>query len=85
MAIPEVSSASEPAQPEQTGSGAQTSPTGSGVSANLTGIVTLNDLEAKAKPVADAIKFAIASNMCSAANRSNERIKETLREADRPG
>jgi hypothetical protein len=44
---------------------------------------TLADLEKVAKPLADAIKFAMASNMCSAANRSNQRIRETLKEAER--
>ncbi len=47
------------------------------------GISTMADLEKIAKPLADAIKFAIASNMCSASNRSNQRMKETLQEAQR--
>ena len=82
MTTPEVSSASEASQSQQPETEA-TQQAASGVPANLTGIATMAELEIKAKPVAEAIKFAIASNICSASTRSNERIKETLREGSR--
>lgn len=56
---------------------ADSSTAGAGVS----GIKTLGDLEAVAKPLADAIEYAIASNICSASNRSNDRMKKMLDEA----
>ena len=47
------------------------------------GVRTMSDLERVAKPLADAIKYALASNVCSASKRSNDRMKQTLREAER--
>jgi hypothetical protein len=53
------------------------------LSASAGPIATVSELETKAKPLYDAILYAMANNMCNAANRSNERIKETLRDAQR--
>ena len=47
------------------------------------GVKTMAELELVAKPLADAIKYAIASNTCSAATRSNNRMKELLQEQNR--
>lgn len=43
---------------------------------------TMADLERVAKPLADAIKFALANNICSASRRSQQRIHEERLKSD---
>lgn len=78
--VPGVSAVPEQQPPEQTTQAAGSEGT---VPATLPANATLADLEKVAKPLADAIKTTIAWNICGAANRSNQRVKETLREAER--
>lgn len=52
------------------------------VSASLPANATMGDLERVAPPLAAAIKFAIASNSIEAQKRSQQRIHDTLKDAE---
>ena len=80
MGISGITSSSSAAPPPPIEPPVENSSGGTNVSA---GVRTMSDLERVAKPLADAIKYALASNVCSASKRSNDRMKQTLREAER--
>ncbi len=78
--VPGVSGVPEQQPPEQP---VQTPGSEGTVPATLPANATMADLERVAKPLADAIKMTMAWNICSASNRSNQRMRQILREAER--
>jgi hypothetical protein len=75
-----VSSVPEPTVTQETPQ-TDTSATGT-VSTTLPANATIGQLAATYKPVLDAIMMAIANNVCTASNRSNQRLHDILAEAE---
>ena len=74
-----VSGVTDPTATQQTQTDTSSTDT---ISTTLPAGATIGQLASTAKPVLNAIMWAIANNVCSYANQSNQRIHDILADAD---